>query len=149
MNSAYTVDYETNRLGQFTISGPDGPTLEKFCHFDEADMYCAKMNEAHLQKEMELQEGVEPQSKAMAFTVPAAPEKSDGSDARYYDVPPEAKELQDLISYKNMNAQIGAVFSECYRYGQAEHCDKLRGAKKMKFYIDAELLRLQMYEGGE
>jgi Flp pilus assembly CpaF family ATPase len=33
--------------------------------------------------------------------------RSDGSTASYYELPNNASELQDLISAKNMNAQIG------------------------------------------
>lgn len=67
---------------------------------------------------------------------------SDGSTASYYELPAEAKELQDLISYKNMNAQIGEIFRAAYRYGQSSHSDMLRDARKIKFYIDAEIKRL-------
>lgn len=70
-------------------------------------------------------------------------EKSDGSSANYYKLPPDATELQDLISYKNMNAQIGEVFRECYRYGQSSHSDEMRGIKKILFYAQAELKRLE------
>jgi len=70
-------------------------------------------------------------------------EKSDGSTANYYQLPSNACELQDLISAKNMNAQIGEVFRECYRYGQANHCDEMRGIKKILFYANAELKRLE------
>lgn len=67
---------------------------------------------------------------------------SDGSTASYYELPTDAKELQDLISFKNMNAQIGEIFRECYRYGQASHSDEVRGIKKILFYAEAELKRL-------
>lgn len=70
-------------------------------------------------------------------------EKSDGSTASYYTLPTNATQLQDLISYKNMNAQIGEIFRACYRYGEVEHSDKLRDAKKMKFYAEAEIARLE------
>jgi hypothetical protein len=70
-------------------------------------------------------------------------EKSDGSTANYYQLPNGAKELQDLISDKNMNAQIGEVFRECYRYGKASHSDEMRGIKKILFYANAELKRLE------
>lgn len=69
--------------------------------------------------------------------------KSDGSTASYYQLPPGASQLQHLISHKDMNAQIGEIFRECYRYGESEHSDKLRGAKKIKFYIEAEIERLE------
>jgi hypothetical protein len=71
---------------------------------------------------------------------------SDGSSASYYELPKDASELQDLISAKNMNAQIGEIFRECYRYGQASHCDEIRGIKKILFYANAELKRLASQE---
>lgn len=69
--------------------------------------------------------------------------KSDGSTASYYELPAGATELQHLISHKNMNAQIGEIFRSCYRYGAASHSDQLRDAKKIKFYIEAEIERLE------
>lgn len=78
--------------------------------------------------------------------------KSDGSTASYYELPKGATQLQDLISHKNMNAQIGEIFRACYRYGEVEHSPCLRDAKKIKFYIDAEIARLealnQVTDGG-
>jgi len=70
---------------------------------------------------------------------------SDGSTASYYELPDNATELQHLISYKNMNAQMGEIFRSCYRYGSASHSDQLRDAKKIKFYIDAEIERLKTW----
>lgn len=71
--------------------------------------------------------------------------KSDGSTASYYELPIGATELQDIISAKDMNAQIGEIFRSCMRYGEVEHSEKLRDAKKMKFYIDSEIDRLIAY----
>ena len=68
--------------------------------------------------------------------------KSDGSTASYYQLPHNCAELQDLISHRDMNAQIGEIFRSCYRYGQASHSDQLRDAKKIRFYIEAEIKRL-------
>lgn len=76
-------------------------------------------------------------------------EVSDGSTASYYELPEGASELQDLISNKNMNAQIGEIFRECYRYGQASHSDEIRGIKKILFYAKAELERLQNLNGND
>lgn len=72
--------------------------------------------------------------------------KSDGTTASYYELPPLANELQDLISYKNMNGQIAEIFRSCYRYGESSHSDKLRDARKIQFYINAEIERLINYE---
>lgn len=68
---------------------------------------------------------------------------SDGSTASYYELPKNCAELQDLISHRNMNSQIGEIFRACYRYGQAAHSDMLRDAKKIKFYAEAEVKRLE------
>lgn len=75
----------------------------------------------------------------------AKKEVSDGSTANYYELPADAKELQHLISYKNMNGQMAEIFRAVYRYGQVEHSPRLRDAKKIKFYIDAEIERLEKY----
>lgn len=72
--------------------------------------------------------------------------RSDGSTASYYELPENAKELQHLISFKDMNAQMGEIFRAAYRYGQVEHSEKIRDAKKIKFYIEAEIKRLEQYE---
>lgn len=42
-----------------------------------------------------------------------------------------------------MNAQIGEIFRACYRYGRVEHSEKLRDAKKIKFYAEAEIERIE------
>ena len=60
--------------------------------------------------------------------------QSDGSTASYYELPEGATELQELISAKNMNAQIGEIFRACYRYGEVEHSPMIRDIKKILFY---------------
>jgi len=67
---------------------------------------------------------------------------SDGSTASYYELPAGASELQHLISYKDMNAQVGEIFRACYRYGEVSHSDRLRDIRKMKYYAAAEEERL-------
>jgi hypothetical protein len=73
-------------------------------------------------------------------------EQSDGSTASYYELPSGANELQELISAKNMNAQIGEIFRACYRYGQVAHSPEIRDIKKILFYAKAELERLNKLE---
>ena len=84
-----------------------------------------------------------PLTKEQPSMVPPTREISDGSTAENYQLPEGARELQDIISHKNMNAQVGEVFRTAYRYGGAAHSDMLRDARKMKFYIDAEIKRLE------
>jgi Flp pilus assembly CpaF family ATPase len=101
-------------------------------------------------------------NRKVATPQPAAPKKqkstdspldralrlvSDGSTADYYELPKNANELQDLISHKNMNAQIGEIFRACYRYGEVAHSKMLRDAKKIKYYAEAEIKRLENLSG--
>jgi len=52
-------------------------------------------------------------------------------------------ELQHLLSDLDANAQVGEIFRSCYRYGEVAHSEKLRDAKKIKFYAEAEIKRLE------
>lgn len=72
-------------------------------------------------------------------------EASNGATAGYYELPEGAKELQDLISFKNMNAQMGEIFRAVYRYGQVNHSPEIRDIKKIIFYANEELKRLEKY----
>lgn len=73
--------------------------------------------------------------------------KSDGSTASYYELPEGATELQDLISDRDMNGQMAEIFRATYRYGRVAHSEKMRDAKKIKFYAEAEIKRLEQLEG--
>lgn len=72
--------------------------------------------------------------------------KSDGSTASYYELPENASQLQDLISFKDMNAQMGEIFRATYRYGQVAHSERRRDLNKIIFYAQAEINRLDKYE---
>ena len=69
--------------------------------------------------------------------------RSDGASADYYVLPEGATQIQDLISHRDMNSQIGEIFRACYRYGIVSHSDKMRDAKKIRFYAQAEVERLE------
>lgn len=69
-----------------------------------------------------------------------------GRKNRGAELPEGATELQHIISHANMNAQIGEIFRACYRYGEVAHSEKLRDAKKIKFYAEAEVERLKNTE---
>jgi hypothetical protein len=74
------------------------------------------------------------------------PDQSDGSTASYYELPEGATELQHLISHRNLNAQLGEIFRACYRYGLVSHSPMKRDIKKIIFYAQAELERLEALE---
>lgn len=85
----------------------------------------------------------EPQQ-AVQFKEPAV--SNDGSTADYYVLPEGATQLQDLIAFRNMNAQLGEIQRAVYRYGQGHHSSKERDLKKIIFYAQAELDRIKKYE---
>ena len=68
---------------------------------------------------------------------------SDGATADYYRLPDGATQLQDIISDRNMNGQIAEIFRACCRYGMVQHSPPLRDIKKIIFYAQAELARLE------
>lgn len=70
---------------------------------------------------------------------------SNGITASYYELPPDAKEIQDLISFKNMNSQMGEIGRTWYRYGESSHSDRLREINKILFYAEAERDRILKY----
>ena len=74
---------------------------------------------------------------------------SDGSSADYYKLPKNAKQLQDLIAFRDMNAQVGEIFRATFRYGQCPHSSKERELNKIIFYARAEIARLKKYESVE
>lgn len=62
--------------------------------------------------------------------------KSDGGPTSYYELPDYARELNDLIEYKNMSFALGNIFKACYRYGEKDTASKLYDAKKMKLFAE-------------
>ena len=66
---------------------------------------------------------------------------NNGGDTAYYDLPNNAKVLQDLIEYKNMNFSIGNIFKACYRVGECEHSDLTRELNKIIWFAKRELSR--------
>lgn len=52
-------------------------------------------------------------------------------------------ELQQIISALDLNAQTGEMVRAIYRKGRASHSDELRDARKVLFYAQAEVRRLE------
>ena len=74
---------------------------------------------------------------------------NNGGSTSYYKLPVDAREVQDLIEYKNMNFAMGNVFKACYRLGECGHSERLRDLNKMKWFIEREIsAELKKTEGG-
>jgi hypothetical protein len=71
--------------------------------------------------------------------------KSDGGSTKYYELPPNAKELNDLIEFKNMNFALANIFKACYRFGEKDGAEKLYDINKMIYF--AERLKLMLEKG--
>jgi len=74
--------------------------------------------------------------------------KSDGWSTSYYELPPGAKELQDLIEYRNMSFAVGNVFKAAYRLGRKDGATTLYDLNKIKWYAEREIARLEKEEAG-
>jgi hypothetical protein len=72
--------------------------------------------------------------------------KPDGSTPEQYGLPENARELQDLIEYRNMNFAWGNIFKACYRNGTCSHSDSLRDLRKIIWFAERELARLEKEE---
>ena len=69
--------------------------------------------------------------------------KSDGGSTSYYELPEGASELQDLIEHKEMNFAVGNMFKACYRLGQKQGGDAEYDLKKIIWFAERELARMQ------
>ena len=67
-----------------------------------------------------------------------------GSTPDQYGLPIGAKELQDLIEYRDMNFAVGNIFKACYRLGFCSHSDAQRDLRKIIWFAERELNRLEI-----
>lgn len=70
-------------------------------------------------------------------------EKPGGSTPSQYGLPAGATDLQDLIEYRGMNFALGNVFKACYRRGTCSHSDELRDMRKVLWFAEREVKRLE------
>ena len=66
-----------------------------------------------------------------------------GSTPHQYSIPSDARELQDLIEYRNMNFAIGNIFKACYRMGRKEGADEIYDLNKIIFFAKREKKRIK------
>lgn len=59
-----------------------------------------------------------------------------GSTPSQYALPEGAKELQDLIEFREMNYALGNIFKACYRLGHCSHSDTMRDLRKIKWFVE-------------
>ena len=65
-----------------------------------------------------------------------------GGSSEYYELPPEATELQDLIEHKNMNFAVANMFKASYRLGQKPGTSEIYDLDKIIFFAKREKARL-------
>ena len=75
--------------------------------------------------------------------------KSDGWSTSYYELPPGATELQDLIEYRNMSFGIGNIFKSAYRLGRKDGATMLYDLNKIRWYVEREIARLEKEKAEE
>jgi hypothetical protein len=72
---------------------------------------------------------------------------NDGGSASYYELPANARELQDLIEYRDMNFAVGNIFKAAYRLNATEtHSNYARDLRKIIWFAERELKRHQREE---
>ena len=65
-----------------------------------------------------------------------------GSTPSQYALPDGARELQDIIEYRNLNFAMGNILKAAYRYGTCRHSDRRRDLHKILWFANRELKRL-------
>ncbi len=70
-------------------------------------------------------------------------ENREGWSTNYYELPPNARELQDLIEFKQMNFSIGNIFKASYRMGDKDGTSKAYDLRKIIWFAERELRRLE------
>jgi len=70
-------------------------------------------------------------------------ERPGGSTPSQYGLPEGATDLQDLIEYRDMNFALGNIFKACYRRGTCSHSDELRDMRKVLWFAEREINRLE------
>ncbi len=140
MNEQFEQEYHTTYEKQSVT--PVGHTIYGLTAGDVTMVNAAKKpHENTFNAVMHMKDGIKEYKEVAAMST----EVSDGTTADYYELPKDAKELQDLISFKDMNGQVAEMFRALYRYGQVSHSPMERDIKKIIYYAEAELDRLQRY----
>ena len=65
-----------------------------------------------------------------------------GSTPSQYGLPPDATVLQDLIEHRRMNFAVGNIFKAAYRLGHCSHSDQARDLRKIIWFAQRELARV-------
>lgn len=69
-------------------------------------------------------------------------DKKTGWKTDYYQLPPGATELQDLIEHKNMNFAVANIFKACYRLGQKTGTSRVYDINKILWFAQREKERV-------
>jgi len=79
------------------------------------------------------------------------PMKEDGNgwSTHYYELPAEARELQDLIEYREMNFSLGNIFKACWRIGEKDGTDEIYDLNKIIWFAQRELNKRSKVLGGK
>jgi hypothetical protein len=70
-------------------------------------------------------------------------QESNGGASSYYELPLRATQLQDLIEFKNMNANRKEVFKASWRVDSKQGIDSIYDWNKMVYFALREIGRLQ------
>jgi hypothetical protein len=80
--------------------------------------------------------------KPIDFSLNSQP-KATGLGNNYYMLPSNAKDIQDLIEYRNMPFGIACIFKACYRFGQKPSVTELYDAQKMKWFAERKIAEIE------
>jgi len=68
---------------------------------------------------------------------------SDGGSTSYYELPPGATELNDLIEHKNMPFWRGNIFKASYRLGEKDCAEEEYDLRKIIYFAERRLKQIE------
>lgn len=69
-----------------------------------------------------------------------------GGSSDYYELPKGARELQDLIEYRDMNFALGNIFKAIYRLGHKGGQDAIYDLNKVVWFAEREIQRISEHD---
>ena len=81
-------------------------------------------------------------TEAVSGFVMVAAKPLTGWTSSYYELPEDAKELQDLIEFKDMNFAVANIFKAAYRLGSKNGTTEAYDFEKIIWFAQRELARL-------
>lgn len=135
------------QCGVTTINPCDDAVYGKNCVYNTPDRLLTKEARRIKGENIALLNGINVGSASVTTQSPPPPAtnspiSSDGGATSYYDLPPGAVTLNDLIEHKQMSFARGNIFKACYRLGEKDSATEAYDLRKIIYFAERLLARV-------